>query len=1096
MLPKAGRYQRDLSQGGSSSSGGDIELPTLPTRHDHRTPDGQDPPDKTFDERNYLLEPEKIHRMRRCMCCGVNVIWLVDRLPGTWVDWWRHQPQRNRRAYKATCCCILVLLFVLLVVPPVAGAVKENRRLYILAHTPSPPPPPLPPAPPIPPNPPSPPPSPLPPSPDPPSPSPQPPDPPSPLPPSPNPPMPPLMPPSSPPSPPMPPAPMPLTAFCDYSLPQLPDEVKPSHYDLKLHIYFQPHPVLQGAPGISVGRRLLSGESFPANTSDPLIQGLSTDYVLGTVNISLSLSVTTQCIALNAVGMKLDNIAYRWNGTEWTGNYTYKGQTLILMFDSPLWPTTSPSSGTQLGYLSMRFAYNFSSSLDGVYRTLYTDAQGAQHVLVATQFESAAARKAFPCFDEPKLKATFHLTLETPANLEVLSNMPRLTQQPSPSAEDDRMETSFARTPLMSTYLLAFAVGAFEGKLLQCNDSMSTNVTAWATKDKAEQLGTALQAACVAVQTYEAAFGVPYQLPKLDLVALPDFEAGAMENYGCIFFREAKLLMQPESQDVDTEIAISQTVSHEISHQWFGNLVTMADWTELWLNEGFASYLELMGMNAFRPKYGYYQLSYTQMTYAALEYDTLPSVHALSAAGPLESVADIDDMFDDISYQKGGAVLRMVRAVVNGNLLASGTAPGFRRRLMQVQPPPQLTEPQAAPGPANTMPPGQQLPLQPSTPQASPPESNLPAAPSALNSNNQADPFLRALTQYLLAYANSSTTAVELWDTFENVTGLPFSSWMRTWTYSPNYPIVNVLMVATPPSGVTIVNATAGGLAAATAPPAAAGPGTNGGDGSYLYVTQSNVTDGTCNDAVGAEGSTPWWIPLNFLTENAAAMLWASFNTCSAAVPLSGNVSYVVLNPGRYGYYRVNYSEELWNKLTEAAYKAEAISAVDLAALLDDAWHLSRLGRLHSSVFMNLTVALAARLKPELEPWTIALDAFRSWHRLLDTGAQAEDIDIGTGVASPEYFRNCSLRLAAYARDHLTEALRANLSMPGTDGASANPIRGLDFVVPTSPPQDSVALQLRLLRPQALIGAAWAKLAALPDVSAEISRLRKEEPFE
>ncbi|GLI69894.1 hypothetical protein VaNZ11_014550 [Volvox africanus] len=1069
MLPKAGIYQRDLSQGGSSSSGGDIELPRLPNRHDHGGAfDGQDQPDKPFDERNYLLEPEKIHKMRRCICCGVNVIWLVDRLPGTWADWWRHQPQRNRRAYKAACCCIMVLLFVLLFVLPVVGVAKEKRRLYILARTSSPPPPPVPPAPPTPPPPPSPPPSPTPPSPDPPSPSPTPPDPPSPLPPLPNAPTPPLMPPSPPPSPPMPPAPMPVMAFCDYRLSQLPDEVKPSHYDLKLHIYFDPSS--RGDAGAPGGRRLLQEQSSPGNDVGPLVQGLSTEYVQGTVNISLSLGVTTQCIALNAVGMKLDNILYHWNGTEWTGNRTNKGQTSTLMFNSPLSATSSPSGGTQLGYLSMRFAYNFSSSLDGVYRTRYTDAQNTPHVLVATQFESAAARKAFPCFDEPRFKATFSLTLETPAGLEVLSNMPRLSQQTNPSGEN-RVETSFTRTPLMSTYLLAFAVGAFQGKQMRCKDSMSTNLTAWATQDMVDQLGTALDAGCAALQRYEAAFKVPYQLPKLDLVALPDFEAGAMENYGCIFFREAKLLMRPESGDVNTEIAISQTVSHEISHQWFGNLVTMADWTELWLNEGFASYLELMGVDAFRPNFGYYQLSYTQMTYAALEYDTLPSVHALSAAGPLESVADIDDMFDDISYQKGGAVLRMVRAVINGHLLASGAAPSFRRRLLEEpQPQPQSQAPQALPSPA-----GQR------------PAANAP--------DYQADLFLRALTQYLLSYANSSTTAVELWDTFENVTGLPFPSWMRTWTYSPNYPIVNVFLTAKPPPGVPMVNPTASGLAAAAAPPPPPEPEMNAVEGVYLHVTQSNVTDGTCTDRLGAEGSAPWWIPLNFVTENAASMLWASFNTCSAAVPLSQNVSYVLLNPGRYGYYRVNYSEELWNNLTEAAYKAEVVSAVDLAGLLDDAWHLSRLGHLHPRVFMSLTKALAARLKPELEPWSIALDAFRSWYRLLDTGAQAEDIDLGSGIVSSEYFRNCSLKLAGYARDHLTEPLRVNMTVPGLEGASAD-TRGLDFSVPPSPLQDSTALQLRLLRPQALIGAAWAKLAALPDVSAEISRLRREEPFE
>ncbi|EFJ51342.1 hypothetical protein VOLCADRAFT_31998, partial [Volvox carteri f. nagariensis] len=295
--------------------------------------------------------------------------------------------------------------------------------------------------------------------------------------------------------------------------------------------------------------------------------------------------------------------------------------------------------------------------------------------LVATQFESASARKAFPCFDEPRVKASFNLTLETPPGLAVLSNMPPSPDQPSQVTASGRALSVFSRTPPMSTYLLAFTVGALEGKQGPCNDSKSTPVSVWATEGKINQLDVALEAACVAVQTYEAAFNMSYPLPKLDLVALPDFQAGAMENFGCIFFRWEKLLLKADSDsdlDVGSEIAIAATVSHEISHQWFGDLVTMAQWEELWLNEGFASYLEIMGVDAFRPQYGFYQLSYTSMTATALSYDVLPSVHALSAAAPLTSVADIEAMFDDISYEKGGAVLRMVRAFLDGNLLTNG----------------------------------------------------------------------------------------------------------------------------------------------------------------------------------------------------------------------------------------------------------------------------------------------------------------------------------------------------------------------------------------------------------------------------------------
>ncbi|GLC55634.1 hypothetical protein PLESTB_001009200 [Pleodorina starrii] len=1211
------------------AQGREIELP-VSTRKKSSTSghgdDNNDERDAPFEETNELLfNRDTIHNLRRRTCCGIDVTWLVDRLPPSWVVWWRQQPLRKQRAYTAACCCLSTLLVVLLVVLPTRAAIsaaKESRRVYLLSHTPSPPPPPSPPSPPIPPAPPSPPPSPLPPmappspppSPAPPSPNPPSPAPPSPDPPSPppSPPLPPLLPPAPPP-PPSPPPPMPVDLLCSYGGIQLPDAVRPQEYDLRLRIQFNTHPGQDTArgPGAAAGygrRMLLDLSGGSGSGTDPRVADLAAEDVQGSVNISLALEAHTYCIVLNAVGMVPYDVSYQWNGTEWKGNASRpassadvdveaeagqqqlsqsQSQRVVLMFASPL-PATVGSGVA--GHLSMRFAYNLSGGLDGVYRSNFKDAAGRQHAIVSTQLESSAARKAFPCFDEPRFKTPFTLTLETPAGLTVLSNMPVRDNSTltSPSADgggggvSEWAVTRFQASPPMSSYLLAFAVGPLAARRRDCNGSAAViPLAVWATEDKVDQLDTALEAGCVAVQTYEAALGVPYPLPKLDLVGLPNFEAGAMENFGAMFFRESTLLMRAGSGDVSTELAVAATISHEISHQWFGDLVTMAQWNELWLAEGFATYLEVMAVDAFRPSYGYYGLSYSMMTAAALSYDALPSVHAMSAKGPLATVADVDGMFDDISYQKGGAVLRMVRAFLNGNLMGSGVVQQLRRRrllqqqqqqqeqqdqdqgqdqeerdLQELEQPPgaessdPLTAPPPPPPPADALPlppppsppppaeppssppsedsppsllpedsPAPQLPLSASalrwppppplpSPPAMPPTSDTaaaaaadlpapapspellpappspapplsPASPPSFNRTNYgADPFLAALRRYLNSSLYGSTTAAVLWDSMTASTGLPFSSWMRTWTYSPNYPVVQVALMDEPPPDTPVVHATAGGLDAAAAEAGAVQPGSGGGVGRYLSVSQSSVTGAACNDTAG----TCWWIPLSFRDQAAPAMSWAPFNSCSAVVPLPSRVPYAVVNPGRYGYYRVNYSQELWVRLAAAAHDPAAVSSVDLAGMLDDAWQFNRLDMMGPELFMNLTAALGARLRPEYEPWAIALDALRSWQRLLESGGQlpAEDSPGADGrTLNGSFFAACALSLGAYTRDRLTEPLRVNLTVPGPDGApAANATRGLDFRYDLTAITDFPGLQLRLLRPLVLVAAARAKMAA------------------
>ncbi|GLC41460.1 hypothetical protein PLESTM_001198200 [Pleodorina starrii] len=1082
MTSNAGRFWQE----GRVQEGREVELPVSTGIKSLSL--GRDVPSEETSE--LLFNRDTIHNLRRRTSCPR----LVDRLPASWVVWWRQQPLRKQRAYTAACCCLLgalliVLIVVLQFVLPMRAAVsatKESQRHAKLARMPSPPPP------------------------------------------------------------------MPVDLLCSYGGIQLPDAVRPQEYDLRLRIQFDPHPgqdTAQG-PGAAAGygrRMLLDLSGSSGGGTDPRVADLATENVQGSVNISLALEADTYCIVLNAVGMVPYDVSYHWNGTEWKGNASRpassavaeqqqsqsQSQRVVLMFASPL-PATVGSGVA--GHLSMRFAYNLSSGLDGVYRSTFKDAAGRQHAIVSTHFESSAARKAFPCFDEPRFKTPFTLTLETPAGLTVLSNMPVRDNSTltSPSADgggggvSEWAVTRFQASPPMSSYLLAFAVGPLAARRRDCNGSAAViPLAVWATEDKVDQLDTALEAGCVAVQTYEAALGVPYPLPKLDLVGLPNFEAGAMENFGAIFFRESRLLVKT-SGDATAEISVASTVGHEILHQWFGDLVTMAQWGELWLAEGFAVYLEIMAIDAFRPSYGYYGLSYSKMTAAALSYDSLPSVHPLSVKGPLATVADADGFFDKISYQKGGAVLRMVRAFLNGNLMGSGAVQQLRRRRrlqqqqqqqqqqqeqdqdqgqgqeqqsqeeLELDQPPgaessdPLTAPPPPPPPADALPTVAPIAAAAADPPAPAPSPELlppppsPTSPSSFNRTNYgADPFLAALRRYLNGSLYGSTTAAVLWDSVTASTGLPFSSWMRTWTYSPNYPVVQVALMDEPPPDTPVVHATAGGLDAAAAE-AGTGDGVGGGGvGRYLSVSQSSVTGAACNDTAG----TCWWIPLSFRDQAAPAMSWAPFNSCSAVVPLPSRVPYAVVNPGRYGYYRVNYSQELWVRLAAAAHDPAAVSSVDLAGMLDDAWQFNRLDMMRPELFMNLTAALGARLRPEYEPWAIALDALRSWQRLLESGGQlpAEDSPGADGrTLNGRFFAACALSLGAYTRDRLTEPLRVNLSVPsrgpGPGGAPSaeNAPRGAGVNRTRAAPADFSELQLRMLRPLVLVESARATLAATP----------------
>ena len=320
-------------------------------------------------------------------------------------------------------------------------------------------------------------------------------------------------------------------------------------------------------------------------------------------------------------------------------------ETVTLTFDSEI-----PTGRAQL---EIRFTGELNDKLRGFYRSRYIDVEGRERFLATTQFEATDARRAFPCWDEPALKATFDVTLVVPDELVAISNMPIATQtKVRPGVKAVR----FDETPIMSTYLVAFVVGDLEA-IEQRSDS-GTLIRVWATRGNAEKGRYALDTSAKLLSYFNDYFGIPFPLPKLDHIAIPDFAAGAMENWGGITYRETVLLVDPEHSSAGTRQRVAAVISHEMAHMWFGDLVTMAWWNDLWLNESFASWMGDKAVDHLYPEWEMWTQFITDDTNRALSLDGLMSSHPIEQE--VTNPAEIGQLFDAISYSKGGSILRML----------------------------------------------------------------------------------------------------------------------------------------------------------------------------------------------------------------------------------------------------------------------------------------------------------------------------------------------------------------------------------------------------------------------------------------------------
>lgn len=317
------------------------------------------------------------------------------------------------------------------------------------------------------------------------------------------------------------------------------------------------------------------------------------------------------------------------------------------------------------------FSGVITDAMHGLYPCYYQH-NGEPKELLATQFESHHAREVFPCIDEPEAKATFDLTLTTETGISVLGNQPIERQ----STENGMLVTTFQTTPRMSTYLLAWVTGELQHKT--ATTSSGVEVSIWATPtQRPESLDFALEHSVKSIEFFDAYFDTPYPLAKCDQVALPDFSSGAMENWGLVTYRESALLADPATTTVANKHYIATVISHELSHQWFGNLVTMKWWNNLWLNESFATLMEYIAVDAIHPDWNVWLDFASNESIMALRRDAIDGVQAVQV--DVDHPDEISSLFDGaIVYAKGARLMRMCQDYVGHDAFRQGLASYFK----------------------------------------------------------------------------------------------------------------------------------------------------------------------------------------------------------------------------------------------------------------------------------------------------------------------------------------------------------------------------------------------------------------------------------
>ena len=398
----------------------------------------------------------------------------------------------------------------------------------------------------------------------------------------------------------------------------------------------------------------------PSHYNLHLKPDLESETFTGSVEISIEAVETISQIVLNAKEIELNSArligaSVAIEATDFTYDDELERVTIHLDGEAP--------SGSHT--LTIDFDGILNRKLAGFYISTFSDDSGDERKIATTQFESTDARQAFPCFDEPAMKASFEVALTVPVDLFAASNGPIISE----TVSDDGTErvVKFGTTIKMSTYLVAFIVGPFEATDPVDVDGVPLRIIH--PMGKGHLTSFALESGAFSLKYFTDYYGIPYPGEKLDLVAVPDFAFGAMENLGCVTFREVILLVDTERATQPELLRIADVIAHELAHMWFGDLVTMEWWNGIWLNEAFATFMAAMCTDAFNPEWRRWD-QFSLERSAAFDVDSLQKTRPIEYE--VKSPADADGMFDLLTYEKGGSVLRMLEQHLGADRFREG----------------------------------------------------------------------------------------------------------------------------------------------------------------------------------------------------------------------------------------------------------------------------------------------------------------------------------------------------------------------------------------------------------------------------------------
>jgi puromycin-sensitive aminopeptidase len=581
----------------------------------------------------------------------------------------------------------------------------------------------------------------------------------------------------------------------------------------------------------------------------------------GSVAISIQVQEATSEIVLNSAELQIEKA--------WICNDANVSQLAsVKIEDATEWCRIGFRCRVEPGnyHLHLAFKGTLNDKLRGFYRSTYKVTAENTKVLAATQFEATDARRAFPCWDEPAFKAVFATTLVIDASLTAVSN----TAVVSERIENGKKTLRFADTIPMSTYLVAFIVGDLEAT--EPVMVGKTPLRVYSVPGKKHLAKFAQEIGAFSLRYYEDYYGQPYPGDKLDLLAIPDFASGAMENLGAITFRESALLVE-EKGATHTELErVADVVAHENAHMWFGDLVTMRWWNGLWLNEAFATFLEMVAVDAFKPEWQRWT-SFGVSRAAALVVDGLRSSRPIEY--PVEAPSDADAMFDVLTYEKGASVLRMVEQYLG------------------------------------------------------------------------IETFRAGVHDYLHKHAFGNTETSDLWLALGRASNQPIQEIMDGWVFKPGYPLVSARL-----------------------------------DGDALVLSQQRFT------YLPADGVAvlSWHVPvhLNIRAGGKTEPHRLLLHDAETRVELPSGLESVLVNAGGHGFYRVQYSSELLERLLRAL--PGGLEPIERFNLVNDCWALTLAGRMSLREYLDLT----ARFREERDKnvWTALLNSFHAINRILEPTAR------------------------------------------------------------------------------------------------------------